>query len=114
MKFTRANLFIVRTDAFSRAGQNHGLPNSNGAPRPNATRVRNIRSPSGRLAANWHVCPQTRRLECSWSFEALSSGDLVMSLRTWDHAKAALWANALASSFDAPSSPQPISIVTNS
>jgi hypothetical protein len=48
MKFTRANLFIVRTDAFSRAGQNHGLPNS-GAPRPNATRVRNIRRPSADL-----------------------------------------------------------------
>jgi hypothetical protein len=86
MKFTRANLFIVRTDAFSRAGQNHGLPNSNGAARPKATRVRNIRRPSGRLAANWHVCPQTRRFECSWSFEALSSGDL----RTWDHAGGAM------------------------
>ena len=22
------------------------------------------------LAAKWHVCPQTHRLECSWSLEA--------------------------------------------
>jgi hypothetical protein len=75
MKLASENLFIVRTDAIGRANQHRGLPNLNGMPHSKVTRVFNIRRPAGRLTARWHVCPETHRLECLWSYEAAPSDD---------------------------------------
>jgi hypothetical protein len=38
-----------------------------------------------RLVARWRVCPQTRRLECTWSLEAATCDDLLCrhTIRRW-------------------------------
>lgn len=64
MTLARTTLFVICTNDLGRAGRNYRQP-----PRPNAASTFDIRR-SRRLAAKWHVCPQTHRLECSWSFEA--------------------------------------------
>jgi hypothetical protein len=73
MKLARANLFIVRHSVSDWAGQYGGQPNSNGMRRRLSNRISAIRRPAGRLVAQWHVCPRTQRLECSWSLEAAAS-----------------------------------------
>ena len=70
MKLARTALFVICTNDLDRAGRNYRQPR-----RPNATHTFDIRRSSSRLAARWHVCPQTHRLECSWSFEAAASDD---------------------------------------
>ena len=70
MKLARTTFFVIRTMILSRAGRNYRQP-----PRPNATRTFDIRRPSSRLSAKWHVCPQTHRLECSWSLEVAALDD---------------------------------------
>jgi hypothetical protein len=69
MKLARTTLFVICTNDLGRAGRNYRQP-----PRPNATSTFDIRRPR-RLAAKWHVCPQTHRLECSWSLEAAPPDD---------------------------------------
>jgi hypothetical protein len=77
MKLARANYFIVRHGVSGWAGQYRAQPNSNGMRRPASNRISVIRRTAGRLVAHWHVCPQTQRLECSWSVEAaVSDGQL--------------------------------------
>ena len=70
MKLARTALFVICTNDRDCAGRNYRQPR-----RPNATHTFDIRRSSSRLAARWHVCPQTHRLECSWSFEAAASDD---------------------------------------
>jgi hypothetical protein len=72
MKLARANLFIVRNDALGRSAQHRGLPVWAGARRATSIHPFSIRRTSGRLAAQWHVCPRTQRLECAWALEALA------------------------------------------
>ena len=69
MKLARTTLFVIYTNDLGRAGRNYRQP-----PRSNATLTFDIRR-SRRLAAKWHVCPQTHRLECSWSLEAAAPDD---------------------------------------
>jgi hypothetical protein len=69
MKLARTTIFFICTDDPDRGGRNR-QPR-----RPNATCIFDIRRPSTRLAARWHVCPQTHRLECSWSLEAAAPDD---------------------------------------
>ena len=70
MKLARTTLFFICTNAPDRAGQDYRQPR-----RANVTRTFDIRRPSTQLAARWHVCPQTHRLECSWSLEAAAPDD---------------------------------------
>jgi len=70
MKLARTTLFVICTNDLDRAGRNYRQPR-----RPNATRTFDIRKSSSRLAARWHVCPQTYRLECSWSLAAAAPDD---------------------------------------
>jgi hypothetical protein len=70
MKLARTTLFIICTNDLDRAGRDNRQSR-----RPSATRTFNIRRSSSRLAARWHVCPQTHRLECSWSLEAAAPDD---------------------------------------
>jgi hypothetical protein len=70
MKLARTNLFVICTNDLDRAGRNYRQSR-----RPNATRTFDVRRPSGQLAARWHVCPQTHRLECCWSLEAAAPDD---------------------------------------
>jgi len=70
MKLARTTLFVICTSDLGRAGRNYRQP-----PRPNATRAFDIRRPPNRLAAKWHVCAETHRLECSWSIEEATSDD---------------------------------------
>jgi hypothetical protein len=73
MKLARANLFIVRNAVSGRSAQHRGLPVWADVHRGTSNHPCTIRRPSGRLAAHWHVCPQTQRLECAWSLEATAS-----------------------------------------
>src|SRR5262249_38250761 len=67
--------FIVRTNVLGRVAHHRGIPNLNDVRLPNANSTFVIRRITGRLAARWHVSPQTNRLECHWSLEALASDD---------------------------------------
>ncbi len=69
MKLARANLFLVRNEAPSRLAPRYRLPPWGGVRRA----VRPVRR---RLVAHWHVCPQTQRLECSWSLAVTPEGQL--------------------------------------
>lgn len=73
MKLARANLFIIRNDILGRAGPHRRLLASTSARRPTSNRLWVIRRTAGRLVAQWHVCPRTQRLECSWSLDATAS-----------------------------------------
>ena len=57
MTLARTTLFVICTNDLGRAGRNYRQP-----PRPNAASTFDIRR-SRRLAAKWHVCPQTHRLD---------------------------------------------------
>ena len=77
MKFARKDLFIFRGGFLNWAGPHRGLLNSNSVRRSNSNYTFAPRRTTGRLAAHWHVCPQSRRPECSWSLEtAVSDGQL--------------------------------------
>jgi hypothetical protein len=71
MKLARTNLFVICTNDLGRPGRNYRQPLRLDAP----PRTFHMRRSSGRLAARWHICPQTHRLECSWSFEAATLDD---------------------------------------
>ena len=75
MKLAHGNLFIIRADVLGRGSQRRGLANSNATVRSKAKGAFKTRHSEGRLIACWHVCPQTRRLECRWSLEPLASDD---------------------------------------
>ena len=70
MKLARTTLFVICTNNLGHAGRNYRQ-----SPRPYTTRTFDMRRPSSRLAARWHVCPQKHRLECSWSLEAAAPDD---------------------------------------
>jgi hypothetical protein len=57
MKLARTALFVICTNDLDRVDEIIVAPN--------ATHTFDIRRSSSRLAARWHVCPQTHRLECS-------------------------------------------------
>jgi hypothetical protein len=73
MKLAFANASIVRLDAFrgvalrSRSAANTPL-------RTQSARPLNVRH-NGRLAAHWHVAPETGRIECRWSVEEAPADD---------------------------------------
>jgi hypothetical protein len=69
MKLARTTFFVICTNNFGDTGQRYRQRS-----RRNAVAF-NIRKPSARLVARWHVCPQTRRLECSWSLEPPGASD---------------------------------------
>ena len=78
MKLARTTFFVITND-FRRAGRTYRQPS-----RPNVARTVNIRRTSTRLTARWHVCPQTRRLECAWSLEtAPSEGQCRYAVQRW-------------------------------
>ncbi len=69
MKLARADLFLVRHEAPGRLAPRYRLPPSGGVRRA-------VRPAPRRLVAHWHVCPQTQRLECSWSLVVTPEGQL--------------------------------------
>jgi hypothetical protein len=76
MNLALATFSVVRrVGAFRRARPDHGLPGRMGVPRASAIRVLNIRRPSRRLVAGWHISPETGRLECRWSLKDSSADD---------------------------------------
>jgi hypothetical protein len=74
MKLAFANASIVRLDAFrgvalrSRSAANIPL-------RTSSTRPLKARHNAGRLAAHWHVAPETGRIECRWSVKEAPADD---------------------------------------
>ncbi len=68
MQLARAHLFLVRNEAPARLAPRRRLPPSGG--------VRRAVRHAPRLVAHWHVCPQTQRLECSWSLAVTPEGQL--------------------------------------
>ena len=73
MKLTPANLFFVRNGFLDRAAsRRRRVPSVSGRYQTSRTRVGMCRAP-GRLVAKWHICPETQRLECSWSLEATAT-----------------------------------------
>jgi hypothetical protein len=78
MKLARTTFFVITNDC-RRAGRIYRQPS-----RPNLARTVNIRRTSTHLTARWHVCPQTRRLECAWSLEtAPSEGQCRYAVQRW-------------------------------
>jgi hypothetical protein len=73
MKLTRANLFIFRNDFLDRAASRRRRVRAASVRyQTSRTRVGMCRAPD-RLVAKWHICPETQRLECSWSLEAIAA-----------------------------------------
>ena len=67
MKLASTTFFISTSDI-----GRHGRT-SRHLHRSNLTRVVNDRRPPNQLTAQWHICPQTGRLECAWSLKAAPS-----------------------------------------
>jgi hypothetical protein len=76
MKLARANLFVVHNDGLDRTAPRRRLAASTGAHRQSSKYPFIIHRAPKRLAAHWHICPQTQRLECAWSLEANSEVQL--------------------------------------
>jgi hypothetical protein len=74
MKLAFVNASIVRLDAVrgvalrSRSAANIPLRTASDSPRK-------ARHSAGRLAAHWHVSPETGRVECRWSVEEAPADD---------------------------------------
>jgi hypothetical protein len=46
------------------------------------TRAFSVQPRSHRVISRWHVCPETRRLECSWSLEPSACDDQLRRFAT--------------------------------
>jgi hypothetical protein len=75
MKLAHVNLIVVHNDASHRPVPRRCLAASTGTYRHAAKVSFIVRRTPNRLAAHWRICPQTQRLECSWSLEAAVSDD---------------------------------------
>jgi len=69
MKLAHTTRFVTYTNDLCHVSRNDRRPT-----RPITIRASSAQ-PSSRLIARWHVCPETHRLECSWSLEPVASDD---------------------------------------
>jgi hypothetical protein len=67
MKLAFTNHFVALKNELGRDSRNYIRPN-----RLDTTAAFKTRRPLTRLVARWRVCPETRRLECSWSLEPVA------------------------------------------
>ena len=67
MKLAHTNRFVALKNELGRDNRNCVRPT-----RLKTTQALKIRRPLTRLVARWHVCPETRRLECAWSLEPVA------------------------------------------
>src|SRR5271166_2655394 len=70
MKLAHANFFVVPTDLSALTTRHRAALASAGVRRAIPTHPFAVRRTPVRLAARWRLCPETHRLECSWSLEA--------------------------------------------
>ena len=70
MRLARTTHSVVCTNYVSR-----GSRNNRPLTRVATTRTFSVKRRSQRVIARWHVCPNTRRLECSWALEPLACDD---------------------------------------
>ena len=75
MKLARTNHIL--THVLSR-----GSGNGRRMTRLVSTRAFSLQRHQSRLVARWHVCPETHRLECSWSLEPLACEDQLCRSRS--------------------------------
>jgi hypothetical protein len=64
-----------RIDAFDRARPHRRAASPNDIHRSNVVRMHVPQHPPRRLAARWHLAPETGRLECRWSLEDAPADD---------------------------------------
>jgi hypothetical protein len=75
MKFARANLYIVHSDASDHIGRRRAQNNSNVLLQSKSVRLRKISRPSNELVARWYLSPKTDRIECRWLVEKRTADD---------------------------------------
>ena len=74
MKLARTTHFVIHTN-----DPNRGARNNRRLTRFATTRAFSIKR--RRVIARWHICPETHRLECSWSAEPVASNDQLCRAR---------------------------------
>jgi hypothetical protein len=77
MKLAHTNHFVARKYELGRDNRNHIRP-----ARLATTQILKNRRPLIRLVARWHICPTTRRLECTWSLEPVGCDSQLCRSRT--------------------------------
>jgi len=68
MKLARTTRFVTYSNDLNRVSRDGRRPTRS------TTRAFSTQR-AGRLIARWHVCPETHRLECSWSLEPVACDD---------------------------------------
>ena len=73
---------LARTTHIVTHELSRGSRNSRRITRVASTRTFSLQRHPSRLVARWHVCPETHRLECSWSLEPSACEDQLCRSRS--------------------------------